>query len=220
MRENLTDITFILDRSGSMAGEEQKVTKALNDFITEQRNAKGDANFTLVQFDSQEPHEVIFNHLPIQRVGYFDKYEPRAGTPLYDCVGKAIDDAGKRFLGMKEKDRPARVVFVVLTDGWENASTDYKQDKIKEMIEHQKGKYNWQFIFLGADLEKQAFKTYSGGMGNASNRSVSVSKSNIEHALKMSSGKIKSYRGISSNDVAALQTSLDYTEEEQDELQK
>lgn len=150
MRKDLTDITVVLDRSGSMGICKKEAEDGLNKFIEEQKKQPGEATFTLVQFDDQ--YEVVHSAMPIKQVP-FCHLIPRGSTALLDAVAKAINATGERLKNMTENQRPGLVVFVIVTDGQENASKEYKKDQIKQMIEHQQNIYKWQFTFLGANQD-------------------------------------------------------------------
>jgi len=159
MRNDLTEIILIVDRSGSMRMTKDDAEGGINQFIEDQKKAVGDANLTLVQFDDQ--YEFVHKGEPIQNVGPYSLV-PRGMTALLDAVGKAIVETGERLKGMKEVDRPATVICMIVTDGHENSSQEYKVEQIREMIEKQQDTYKWHFNFLGAD--EKAF-SQAGGMG-------------------------------------------------------
>lgn len=161
MNRNLTDITLVVDRSGSMQAIRADAEGGVNSFIAEQAKQPGEALLTLVQFDTA--YDFVHCGVPIRDV---PKYElvPRGSTALLDAVGRAINETGERLSKMAEADRPGLVVFVITTDGQENSSREFSKAKIKEMIDHQQTKYNWQFTFLGANQDSFA---EAGGMGIA-----------------------------------------------------
>jgi hypothetical protein len=150
MRSDLTDITVVLDRSGSMQSIKDEAEGGLNAFIDEQKKAAGDANFTLVQFDSE--YEFVHKGLPIKDVPRCT-IQPRGMTALLDAVGRAINETGARLSAIPEDQRPGLVAFVILTDGMENASHEFKPAAIKEMIERQEKNYQWKFTYLGANQD-------------------------------------------------------------------
>jgi uncharacterized protein YegL len=148
MKQNLTDVTVVLDRSGSMSTVVSDVEGSLNAFISQQKKVKGEAKFTLIQFDND--YEVVFDAVNIQKV---DKVSllPRGCTALLDAIGKTINKTGERLSNTSEENRPSKVVVVVLTDGQENASKEFKKEQIFEMIKHQREKYSWEILFLAAN---------------------------------------------------------------------
>jgi uncharacterized protein YegL len=159
MRNDLTDITVVLDRSGSMASIRKDMEGGLNAFVDKQKTEPGHANFTLVQFDTQ--YEFVHRAVPINDVPACTLV-PRGGTALLDAVGKAIAETGERLKATPEDQRPGLVVFLVITDGQENSSREFKKHQIKEMIEHQQNAYKWQFTYLGANQDSFA---EAGAMG-------------------------------------------------------
>lgn len=153
MNNEYTDIVMVVDRSGSMDSIREDAQGGINALIKEQSTKSGKCTLTLVQFDSTI--DTVYNGVPIQDVkGY--TLEPRGSTALLDAVGSAIDSTGKRLSAMNENDRPGLVLFVIVSDGLENASTKYRKDKIREMVEHQQNVYKWQFTYLGTNQD--AFK--------------------------------------------------------------
>jgi hypothetical protein len=150
MRNDLTDVTVVLDRSGSMQSCRDDAEGGLNTFIDEQKKQSGDTLFTLVQFDTE--YEFVHKGVPINGVGEFTLV-PRGMTALLDAVGRAIVETGERLAAMPEPQRPGLVVFVIVTDGQENSSREYTKAQVKEMIERQQNVYKWQFTFLGANQD-------------------------------------------------------------------
>jgi uncharacterized protein YegL len=152
-KPNLTEIIIVLDRSGSMDGIVDDTIGGINTLITEQAKNPGEVKLTLIQFDNQ--YEVFVAGRPIKDVPLLNKatYVPRGSTALLDAIGRTINDVGARLSTTKEEERPSLVLFVIQTDGQENASREYTHEKIKQMIAHQKDTYKWQFLFLGADQD-------------------------------------------------------------------
>lgn len=148
MRHNFTDITVVMDRSGSMASCKDDAEGGLNEFIKQQKEAPDEAVFSLVQFDTE--YEFVHRGVPIRQVPHCT-LTPRGWTALLDAVGRAIVETGERLQRMAEADRPGLVVFVIITDGQENSSKEYTKRQIKEMIRHQQDVYKWQFTYLGAN---------------------------------------------------------------------
>lgn len=148
MRKDLTDITLIVDRSGSMESCKDDAEGGINTFIKEQQKTEGDATLTLVQFDTE--YDFVHNGIPIKDVPRY-RLVPRGATALLDAVGRGVNETGERLEKLAEDDKPGCVVFVIVTDGHENSSKEFAKAKIREMIDRQTSEYNWQFIFLGAD---------------------------------------------------------------------
>ena len=153
MKKNLTEIVFILDRSGSMAGLEKDTIGGFNAMIEKQRKEAGEAVISTVLFDNYS--DVIHDRLTLDQIPQLTEkeYFVRGCTALLDAVGGAIHHIGNVHKYAREEDRPEKTIFVITTDGMENASRNYNYDRVKAMIERQKGKYGWEFLFLGANID-------------------------------------------------------------------
>lgn len=154
MKQEYTHITVILDRSGSMESIRNDVVGGFNAFLAEQQTASGTATMTLVQFDTQNPYEVLANFQLIGTVAPLtrDLYVPRASTPLLDAIGRGINDLEATLHRMKEEERPAKVIFLIVTDGQENSSREFNRTQITQMISAHEEKEKWQFVYISADL--------------------------------------------------------------------
>ena len=153
MKKNLTELVFILDRSGSMAGLEADTIGGFNAMTQKQRKEPGEALVSTVLFDNET--QVIHDRVPLEKVPALTQkeYYVRGCTALLDAVGGAIHHIGNVHKYAREEDRPEKTLFVITTDGMENASRRYTYDKVKAMIEHQREKYGWEFLFLGANID-------------------------------------------------------------------
>ena len=156
MNKNLTEIVYILDRSGSMGGLEEDTIGGFNSMMDKQKKADGDAIVSTVLFD--DVCEVIHDRVPLDKIGKMteEQYFVRGCTALLDAVGGAIHHIGNIHKYAREEDRPAKTIFVITTDGMENASKNYSYDKIKKMVKKQQKKYGWEFIFIGANIDAYA----------------------------------------------------------------
>ncbi len=154
MKETRTHLSVILDRTGSMESIRDDTIGGFNAFLDEQKKQPGEATLTLIQFDTQDPFEVIHDFKPIGDVPGLTRetYVPRATTPLLDAVGRGINDLEARLGKMPAKKRPGKVVVVIVTDGQENASREFRKDQVEKMIKVHEEKDGWQFVFLSADL--------------------------------------------------------------------
>ncbi len=153
MKQGLTELVFILDRSGSMAGLEADTIGGFNGMIEKQRKEPGEAVVSTVLFS--DAAEVLHDRVDIGRVEPMTdaQYFVRGCTALLDAIGGAIHHIGNIHKYAREEDRPEKTIFVITTDGMENASRRYSSDAVKAMIERQKTKYGWEFLFLGANID-------------------------------------------------------------------
>ena len=153
MRKNLTELVFILDRSGSMAGLEGDTIGGFNGMIEKQKCEPGEAYVSTVLFDNVS--EVIHDRVDIQKIEPMTNrdYYVRGCTALLDAVGEAIHHIGNIHKYAREEDRPEKTLFVITTDGMENASRKYSYEKVRSMIQRQQEKHGWEFIFLGANID-------------------------------------------------------------------
>ena len=169
MRKNLTELVFILDRSGSMSGLEPDTIGGFNSMIAKQKSEAGQAVISTVLFDNTS--EVIHDRVDIQKIEprTEKQYYVRGCTALLDAIGGAIHHIGNVHKYAREEDRPEHTLFIITTDGMENASHKYSSDRVKQMIERQKTKYGWEFLFLGANID--AVET-AGNFGIDADRAV------------------------------------------------
>ena len=156
MKKGLTELVMILDRSGSMSGLESDTIGGFNAMIEKQKKEEGEACVSVVLFDDR--CDVIYDRTPLDKIEPMTdrQYYVRGCTALLDAVGGAIHHIGNVHKYSREEDVPEKTIFVITTDGLENASRRYSYDKVRRMIERQKDKYNWEFIFLGANIDAAA----------------------------------------------------------------
>lgn len=152
MKDNFTRIAIVLDRSGSMESCKESTVSGFNEFIRTQRELPGEAMVKLVQFDDR--YETVFDmNLKMCPELTQNTFVPRGSTALLDAQGRTIVELGRELAAMPEPERPSKVIVVTLTDGQENASKEFSLEKIGEMIREQRDKYNWDFVFLGANQD-------------------------------------------------------------------
>jgi hypothetical protein len=155
-----TDITIVLDRSGSMASVRSDVEGGFTRFLEDQRALPGECTLSLTQFDS-EAIEDVYTARPIREAPVMELH-PRGMTPLLDAVGRTLTRTRERLAALPERDRPERVLFLIITDGQENASREFSKAQVRELIERQRQVYQWDFIYLGANVDAFA---EAGGLG-------------------------------------------------------
>ena len=153
MKKNLTEIVFILDRSGSMCGLEADTIGGFNSMLAKQKQMEGEALISTVLFDNV--CEVLHDRVEIGKVAPMTErdYTVRGCTALLDAIGGAIHHIGNVHKYARAEDVPEHTLFIITTDGMENASRSYSAEKVKQMIERQKTKYGWEFLFLGANID-------------------------------------------------------------------
>ena len=153
MKKGLTEMVFILDRSGSMAGLESDTIGGFNGMLSSQRNVEGEAVVTTVLFDDK--YELLHDRIPLAGVAPITnkQYYVRGCTALLDAVGRTIQKIANVQMNTAEEMRAEKVIFVITTDGLENASREYRYPQIRQMIQEKQEKFGWEFIFLGANMD-------------------------------------------------------------------
>lgn len=153
MKKGLTELVFILDKSGSMGGLETDTIGGFNSMLKKQQAVEGECRITTVLFDNR--YELLHDRIDIKAVSPITEKEYQVGgsTALLDAVGRTIHKIGNAQKNTADDYRAEKVMFVIITDGEENSSREYSSDKVKALIERQKTKYGWEFIFLGANID-------------------------------------------------------------------
>lgn len=182
---DLRHIAVVLDRSGSMQSVKEDTEGGLKAFLEDQREVEGRTTVSLYQFDDR--YEVVYQNTPVAEVPDFT-LRPRGMTALLDAVGRTIASEGEDLAKLPESRRPGEVVMVILTDGLENASSEYSLARVREMITHQRDKYGWVFVFLGADQD--AFAA-AGGMGIAADQAMSYSSKKTRQTFQSASSMLR-----------------------------
>ena len=169
MKKGLTEMVFILDRSGSMGGLEKDTIGGFNSLIEKQKKEEGEALVSTVLFDNYQ--EVLHDRIPLDKIGRMteEEYYVRGCTALLDAIGGAINHIGNIHKYAREEDVPEKTIFVITTDGLENASSRYSYRDVKKMIKRQEEKYGWEFLFLGANID---VAKESGRLGIRADRAV------------------------------------------------
>jgi uncharacterized protein YegL len=153
MNNNLTELVFILDRSGSMAGLETDTIGGFNAMVEKQKKEEGEAHLSAVLFSSES--SVLYDRVDVRKVEPMTERQYFVGgcTALLDAIGSAVHHIANVHKYAREEDRPAKTVFVITTDGMENASSRFTYDEVKKLIERQREQYGWEFLFLGANMD-------------------------------------------------------------------
>lgn len=187
MKKNLTEIVFILDKSGSMSGLEKDTIGGFNSLIKKQKEVEGEALITTVLFDHNM--NTVNDRVPLSEIKEMTgkDYYVGGSTALLDAIGKTIKHINSVQKSLPEDERPEKTMFVITTDGQENASNEYSYEKIKKMVTKKQEKKNWEFLFLGANID--AIST-AAGLGIRADRSVNYHSDAVGTAVN--------YRALSS----------------------
>lgn len=214
MQNNLTEIIFILDESGSMDSVRSDTIGGFNSFLEDQKKVLGEVNFTFVKFSDY--YKVVEEGQDIHLVDSLNEssYTPSYSTALLDAVGTAIKSVKKRIKATPKEERASKVLFVILTDGEENASRKFDTEKIQDLVKEARDKKGWEFLFLGADID-----AWSGGSSMGINMNVNVSKVNMKLSMKGLSNYTALYRSAGTTDVGTFDMSEDELDDQMKDLQ-
>lgn len=211
MKKNYTHIAVVLDRSGSMASCWGETRGAYKRLIEDQKKLDGECTVSLAAFDDQ--YDLVLDFQKIERVSGDISFGPRGMTALYDAVGKTAESVREQISKMHEDDRPEKVVFVIQTDGFENASKEFRSDTVKKLLEERRGD-GWEFMFVGAS---EASIANASSIGISANRSVLYNSAKTGDTFSMASDKLSAYRTVDLSCSGASVT-LDWSEEEKQSL--
>lgn len=202
MKNSYTHICVVLDRSGSMESIREDTIGGFNAFVEQQKKASGTATLTLVQFDTQNPFEVVHSFTPIADVPGLtrDTFVPRASTPLFDAIGQTINHTEQGIAQMTDFCRPDTVIIAVITDGQENSSREFRHADILRMIEAKQKLLNWKYVFLSADLGavQQAVQT---GIAPQHTMGFAANSHGVNQAWNTLSDKLTDVRAGQSQDI-------------------
>lgn len=190
-----TDITVLLDRSGSMVSIKSAMESAFDEFAQRHR-AVPSSRLTLIQFDGENAHEAVYTALPITEAPKLF-LSPRGGTPLLDALCRAIDSTGMRLGALPADERPDQVLFVIITDGQENQSHEFKRSDVRDRVTRQSDIYKWQFVYLGANqdafaeaasfgIPQQHAMAYAASAGGTRSMGASLSSRTMSYANRQS----------------------------------
>lgn len=182
VNKDLTALMLVVDCSGSMSSIWREAESSIDNLLKEQRELPGNLFIKMVEFN-----ERVKSNLLVDSSKFGDwKMFPSGFTALHDAIGIGINELGQELAGLTEKDRPASVIVAIITDGQENSSKEYSGDKIKEMIDHQRDVFNWEFIFLGAN--QNAIATAKGfGIGHASAMTFGANAGGVTNSVAAAS---------------------------------
>jgi len=193
MKKGLTELVFVLDKSGSMSGLEADTIGGYNSMLAKQQAVKGECHITTVLFDNN--YELLHDRIDIKAVSAITEKEYVVGgsTALLDAIGRTINKIGNAQKHTADDYRAEKVMFVIITDGEENSSREYSADKVKALIERQNTKYGWEFIFLGANID--AVQT-AGRFGIAPDRAIDylADSEGTELNFKVMSAAVATFR--------------------------
>lgn len=150
MKKGKSEVIIVLDRSGSMSSIKSDMEGGFKAFLDKQKKEDGECFVSLYQFDNE--YEAVFENKDIQELNEIS-IEPRGSTALLDAVGKTTNSVGERLSKTPEEERPETVIMAVITDGAENASREFTREQVKKLVEHQSTKYNWKYVFMGANQD-------------------------------------------------------------------
>lgn len=193
MKTGFTSITAIIDRSGSMSTIHSTTVNGLNEFIKSQKQEPGTAEFSLVRFDDK--YEFLYTK-PLNEVSViqYSDLEPRGMTALHDAIGHTVINLGARLAAMLESERPENVIILIMTDGQENNSTDYL-NKVEPLVREQREKYNWNFVFMGANQDA-VLVGQSLGVTLASSITYSANTGGTSNVMSSLNNYVKSARCV------------------------
>ena len=193
MKQGLTHIIFVIDRSGSMSNIAADMIGGFNTYIENQKKVPGECFVSLYQFD--DIYEAVFERVKLADVPVLtkDTYTPRGSTALYDALGRTIDEYGTYLASLNEEDRPERVLVITLTDGYNNASNKYSLSNVRDRIKTQTETYKWDFVFLGSNID--AWEAGQGlGIARASTMQFASTGSSVNVAWIALAGQSTGYR--------------------------
>lgn len=202
MDDSYTHISFVLDRSGSMEDIADDIIGGVNRFLDDQKLLPGKMTVSIAQFDDE--YEVLYQMVDIKQIPHLNRqtFIPRGNTALRDAVGRTINALGHDLSLLPEPARPSKVIFVIVSDGMENASREFSEQQVEYMKTHQEERYGWQFSYMGCkqDAVKEAQKSL--GIQGASALTYAASALGISLAFDSLGERTKSYRGNQARSMA------------------
>ena len=211
--KNYTDLNIILDRSGSMSSIANDITGGIKTFLEKEKNSGDETKVSFYQFDDQ--YETVFTDKDIKD-DINISISPRGSTALLDAIGKTMAIVGEKLEKMAEEDRPNRVLFLVITDGFENASKEFSASTVSEKIKHQREKYAWDFVFLGAGEDAVLKQHQSLGIMGSSSMGFTRDSASIMEGFKSVCDSYTSYKTLDRSNAATYCRSFSFDEKEND----
>jgi uncharacterized protein YegL len=199
MNQDYTHAVILLDRSGSMAGCWQDTVGSLENFLSEQKKLPGKMTISFYMFDNTTEQPISF--VNVKEINSLANLaSPRGSTALYDAFVLAVDSEGQRLAKLPENERPYKVLYVTLTDDGENASRKHTVHEVRERLAHQRDKYGWNFIFMGADFDAEELATH---LGSSPQWAINYIKGTERKTSGAFNNLVSSYRTSSSNNLSA-----------------
>ncbi|QEM41598.1 hypothetical protein SEA_FORZA_131 [Gordonia phage Forza] len=186
MNENLTHIAILIDRSGSMGFIKDATERGLQEFLEEQKNIPGEVKVTLAEFNTK--YNEVYHNVSLDAAKDY-QIRPSGMTALYDGIGKIVSDKGAELRDMDEKSRPGKVIVLILTDGEENSSREWKQSQVKELLKQQQDVYSWTVVFLGANIDAERVGT-GIGITRGSSLTYGANASDVKTAFAAASSYV------------------------------
>jgi uncharacterized protein YegL len=215
--KNYTDLNIILDRSGSMSSIANDMVGGIKTFLQKEKDTGDETKVSFYQFDDK--YDVVFEDKDIKETLDIT-LTPRGSTALLDALGRTIVSVGEKLSKMSENDRPNRVLFLVITDGYENASKEFSSDVIKEKVKHQRETYAWDFVFLGAGEDAVLAQHAGLGIGASSSKGFARSADAINLAWTNVSENYQMYKKLDRSDLATYCCTFEMKDDKEEEVSK
>jgi uncharacterized protein YegL len=215
--KNYTDLNIILDRSGSMSSIANDMVGGIKTFLQKEKETGDETKVSFYQFDDK--YDVVFEDKDIKETLDIT-LTPRGSTALLDALGRTIVSVGEKLSKMSENDRPNRVLFLVITDGYENASKEFSSEVIKEKVKHQRETYAWDFVFLGAGEDAVLAQHAGLGIGASSSKGFARSADAINLAWTNVSENYQMYKKLDRTDLATYSCTFEMKDDKEEEVSK
>ena len=212
--KNYTDLNIILDRSGSMSSIANDMTGGIKSFLENERKTGDETKVSFFRFD--DVYETVFVDRDIKE-DLNISVEPRGSTALLDALGRTIVSVGEKLSKMEEKDRPNRVLFLVITDGFENSSKEFTSEIVSEKVKHQREKYAWDFVFLGAGEDAVFAQHKNIGISASSSMGFARNKDAILKSWNSVSENFQTYKKLDRNDSQTYCCSFEFSDKKEED---